>query len=98
MSYSVVSDATQGNNSGWTPVPEVDDISAVQKPYGKNEKIHTARYCIRFNSNSRDSQSSIASGTIKLNTPLSILDSGGNNSLDFSGFSQGQRIDLNEGK
>lgn len=94
--YSIVS-----YNDGLAPIGSIglmiDDIASLQKLYGANYNTRSDDTVYGFNSNTADSQFHIASGKEKLPVPFTIWDGGGTDTLDFSGFSQDQRIDLNDG-
>lgn len=73
-------------------VPLKDDIAALQKLYGANHTTRNTDTTYGFNSNTGRAHFSLESAK---DTPLfSIWDGGGNDTLDFSGFSQNQNINL----
>ncbi|QGF93023.1 hypothetical protein GH769_07110 [Pseudomonas sp. CFSAN084952] len=98
MSYSNAPDLATGNYSGWPIGPQIDDIAAIQKLYGANTTTRSDNTTYGFNSNVADRELSFSNEIKELKLPFSIWDAGGNDTVDFSGFSQDQRIDLNEGK
>ncbi|HEI9785104.1 M10 family metallopeptidase C-terminal domain-containing protein [Serratia marcescens] len=98
MSYSTAPDLAQGDYSAWPIGPQIDDIAAVQKLYGANTTTRSDDTVYGFNSNTGERELSFSNEVKELKLPFSIWDTGGNDTLDFSGFSQNQRIDLNEGK
>ena len=87
---------TGGNNGGrYAAAPLLDDIAAAQRLYGANMTTRTGDTVYGFNSNtSRDYYTATAS-----NTPVifAVWDAGGIDTLDFSGYTQNQLIDLNDG-
>lgn len=98
MSYSTASDVGQGAYSGWPVAPQIDDIAAAQKLYGANMTTRTGDNIYGFNSELGQRELSFSSDLKELKLPFVIWDAGGNDMLNFSGFSQNQRIDLNDGK
>lgn len=98
MSYRTAPDIAQGDYSAWPIAPQIDDIAAVQKLYGANTTTRSDDTVYGFNSNTGERELSFSNELKELRLPFSIWDAGGNDTLDFSGFSQNQRIDLNEGK
>ncbi|BCZ57589.1 hypothetical protein SL267_22060 [Serratia marcescens] len=76
--------------------PMVDDIAAIQKPYGANMNTRTGDTVYGFNSNTgRDFLTATADNGKPVN--FAVWDAGGNDTLDFSGYSQQQMINLNDG-
>lgn len=98
--YSVMSywseTNTGGNNGGlYAAAPLLDDVAAAQRLYGANMATRTGDTVYGFNSNTgRDyyTATSASSGLI-----FAAWDAGGNDTYDFSGYSQNQLIDLNDG-
>ncbi|NWB93097.1 M10 family metallopeptidase C-terminal domain-containing protein [Pseudomonas agarici] len=74
--------------------PLMDDIAAIQQLYGANMNTRVDDTIYGFNSNTgRD----FLSATSSADRPLfAVWDAGGNDTLDFSGFFQDQKINLNE--
>ena len=72
--------------------PLLHDIAAAQMFYGANMSSHTGDNVYGFNSNSGP-QYAISSATEK--AVFSIWDAGGNDTLDLSGYSDKQTINLN---
>lgn len=70
------------------------DIAAVQKMYGANLKTRNTDTVYGFNSNSGRDFLSLKSDKDK--ALFCVWDGGGNDTLDFSGFSQNQKINLYE--
>lgn len=98
--YSVMSywseTNTGGNNGGYyAAAPLLDDIAAAQRLYGANMTTRTGDTTYGFNSNTaRDYYSTASSSTPVI---FAVWDAGGNDTLDFSGYTQAQLIDLNDG-
>ncbi|WP_246355462.1 M10 family metallopeptidase C-terminal domain-containing protein [Pseudomonas reactans] len=74
--------------------PMMHDIAAVQKMYGANMSTRNSDTTYGFNSNSGRDFLSLNTATDK--ALFCIWDGGGNDTLDFSGFSQNQKINLYE--
>jgi len=98
--YSVMSywseTNTGGSNGGfYAAAPLLDDIAAIQRLYGANMATRTDDTTYGFNSNTGRDYYSATAG----NSPLifAAWDAGGNDTFDFSGYSQSQLIDLNDG-
>ncbi|WP_413492290.1 serralysin family metalloprotease [Morganella psychrotolerans] len=99
--YSVMSywseKMTGGDNKGsYASAPMLDDITAIQKLYGANYNTRSDDTVYGFNSNTGRDYYSAKSGSDKL--IFSIWDGGGNDTLDFSRYSNDQRIILEAGK
>jgi len=98
--YSVMSywseTNTGGNNGGYyAAAPLIDDIAAAQRLYGANMTTRTGDTVYGFNSNTgRDYYSAATSSSPLI---FAAWDAGGNDTFDFSGYSQNQLIDLNDG-
>ena len=72
--------------------PMMDDIAAAQRLYGANTKTRNTDTTYGFNSNSGRDVYSLKRGSDK---PIfTVWDGGGNDTLDFSGFTQNQTINL----
>lgn len=95
MSYNAM--GNYGDYIGWPIGFQIDDIAAVQSLYGANYSTRSNDTVYGFNSNTNDEQFSIPEGSGKLTLPFAIWDGGGNDTLDFSGFSQEQNIILIDG-
>ncbi|WP_275539692.1 M10 family metallopeptidase C-terminal domain-containing protein [Brevundimonas denitrificans] len=95
MSYwseSITGAAFQGNHPA---APLLDDIAAIQLIYGANMSTRTGDTIYGFNSNTdRDFYSADDSGDALI---FAVWDAGGYDTLDFSGYSQNQLIDLRQG-
>ncbi|AMS18116.1 serine 3-dehydrogenase [Pseudomonas chlororaphis] len=74
--------------------PLMDDIAAIQKLYGANTTTRTGDTTYGFNSNTGRDFLSASSSADKL--VFSVWDAGGKDTLDFSGFTQNQKINLND--
>ncbi|SDY37092.1 serralysin family metalloprotease [Pseudomonas sp. NFIX28] len=74
--------------------PLMDDIAAIQKLYGANTSTRTGDTTYGFNSNTGRDFLSASSSADKL--VFSVWDAGGRDTLDFSGFTQNQKINLND--
>lgn len=73
--------------------PMMHDIAAIQKMYGANHKTRSTDTTYGFNSNTgRDVLSLKNAREAAL---FCVWDGGGNDTLDFSGYGQNQKIDLN---
>ncbi|WP_236712989.1 M10 family metallopeptidase C-terminal domain-containing protein, partial [Pseudomonas sp. ICMP 19500] len=73
--------------------PMMDDISAVQKLYGPNTNTRNTDTTYGFNSNTNREALSLKSTND--NPVFCVWDGGGKDTLDFSGYSQPQKINLN---
>jgi hypothetical protein len=73
--------------------PMMDDIAAVQRLYGANHQTRNTDTTYGFNSNTEREVLSLDSAGDK--PVFCVWDGGGVDSLDFSGFSQDQNINLN---
>ncbi len=84
--------AFQGNHPS---APLLDDIAAIQLIYGANMSTRTGDTIYGFNSNTdRDFYTATSSGDALI---FAVWDAGGYDTLDFSGYSQNQLIDLRQG-
>ncbi|NWD90212.1 M10 family metallopeptidase C-terminal domain-containing protein [Pseudomonas sp. K5002] len=73
--------------------PMMDDIAAAQRLYGANHQTRNTDTTYGFNSNTEREAMTLKSATDK---PIfCVWDGGGDDTLDFSGFSQDQKINLN---
>lgn len=86
---------TGGDNKGhYASAPLLDDISAIQHLYGANMTTRTGDTIYGFNSNTeRDYYTAINSSKALI---FSVWDADGNDTFDFSGYSNNQRINLYE--
>lgn len=87
---------TGANYSGrYAAAPQMDDIRAAQIEYGANMTTRTGNTVYGFNSNAQRAWFEASSSSTRL--IFAVWDAGGNDTFDFSGYSQNQRIDLREG-
>ncbi|WP_105450376.1 serralysin family metalloprotease [Escherichia coli] len=87
---------TGGDNGGYyAAAPLLDDIAAIQHLYGANMTTRTGDTVYGFNSNTDRDFYTATDSNQKL--VFAVWDAGGNDTLNFSGYSQNQRINLNEG-
>lgn len=86
---------TGAEYKGYHPAaPQLDDISAIQHLYGANMQTRTGDTVYGFNSNTERDFYTIKNANEK--KIFTVWDAGGNDTLDFSGYSQNQNINLNE--
>jgi len=84
---------TGGNYSGKYPeTPMLDDVAAIQRLYGANTSTATGNTTYGFNSNA-GAPYAITSASQKV--IFNVWDAGGNDTFDFSGYTQDQIINLN---
>ncbi|WP_248802466.1 serralysin family metalloprotease [Pseudomonas sp. MWU13-2100] len=99
MSYWSESNTSQNFSKGgveaYSSGPLMDDIAAIQKLYGANYSTRSGDTTYGFNSNAGRDYMSATSSADKL--VFSVWDGGGNDTLDFSGFTQNQKINLHDG-
>ncbi len=81
------------SSQAYAETPLLDDIAAIQRLYGANMNTATGDTVYGFNSNTGNSAYSITSGTQYV--VFTVWDAGGNDTFDFSGYSQNQTINLN---
>ncbi|WP_026145476.1 serralysin family metalloprotease [Pseudomonas asplenii] len=86
---------TKDGSQAYPAAPQLHDIAAIQALYGANYNIRADDTVYGFNSNSQRDYLSAQSPTDQL--ICSIWDGGGNDTLDYSGFTQDQEINLNAG-
>src|SRR5262249_21459958 len=82
---------TGGSYSVYDETPMPDDIAAIQRLYTANNNTRTGNTTYGFNSNA-GSPFSITSSS--QHVVFTVWDAGGNDTLDFSAYSQNQTIDL----
>ncbi|WJM86558.1 serralysin family metalloprotease [Dickeya chrysanthemi] len=98
--FSIMSYWSEKNTGGdfkghYAAGPMLDDIAAIQRLYGANMTTRTGDTVYGFNSNTdRDFYTATSSSKALI---FSAWDAGGNDTFDFSGYSNNQRINLNEG-
>lgn len=84
------------NHAGMrSSAPQLDDISAYQRKYGANHDTRKDNTTYGFNANA--DRDFLSVNTAKDKMVAAIWDGGGNDTLDFSGYTQVQRISLREG-
>jgi len=98
--YTVMSyfnEFSTGGNFGvlYSAAPLLDDIAAVQLEYGANMSTRTGDTVYGFNSNADRPWYMTNSSSTKL--VFAVWDAGGNDTFDFSGYSQNQIIDVRQG-
>ena len=95
MSY--FSETNTGANYGgaYASAPQLLDIAAAQALYGANMNAFLGDTTYGFNSNAGRPWFSATSASSPL--VFTVWDAGGNDTFDFSGYSQIQTIDLNAG-
>lgn len=101
--YSVMS-YFGGSSTGVSPgsfasdvTPMLFDIYQIQQIYGANMLTRNTNTTYGFHADVGGANANIYDFTVNTNPQLCIWDGGGNDTLDCSGFTQNQSIDLNEG-
>lgn len=84
-----------GASQRYAAAPLLDDIAAAQRMYGANTSTRTGDTTYGFDSNSGQAWSSATSAASVL--IFAVWDAGGTDTLDFSGYSVAQTIDLRQG-
>ena len=97
--YTVMSYFNEGNTGAsysgrYASAPQLDDIAAAQAEYGVNTTTRTGDTTYGFGSNAGRSWFEATAST---KVVFAVWDAGGTDTLDFSGYSNGQKIDLREG-
>ena len=95
MSYFSESNTGASFGGRYSAAPLLDDIAAVQLEYGANMSTRTGDTVYGFNSNAGRPWFEASGTTAKL--IFAAWDAGGNDTFDFSGFSNSQTIDLRAG-
>ncbi|EAX4319101.1 serralysin family metalloprotease [Salmonella enterica subsp. enterica serovar Richmond] len=95
MSYWHESNTGGDNGGEYAAAPLMDDIAAIQYLYGANMTTRTGDTVYGFHSNTERDFYSASNSSQKL--IFTVWDAGGQDTLDFSCYSQNQRINLNEG-
>lgn len=94
MSYFSEKNQKAHDFKGQNPsAPMMDDIAAVQRLYGANHQTRNTDTTYGFNSNTEREAMSLKSAADK--PVFCVWDGGGVDTMDFSGFSQDQNINLN---
>lgn len=91
MSYFAETN-TGGHFSVYNETPMLADIAAIQRLYTANTATHAGDSTYGFNSNAG---SPFAIGSASQHVVFTIWDGGGTDTMDFSGYSQNQTIDMN---
>ncbi|MEN4752960.1 serralysin family metalloprotease [Pseudomonas sp. Ps21-P2] len=94
MSYWSETNTGQNAKGAYASAPLLDDITAVQKLYGANLATRAADTTYGFNSTADRDYYSATSSSSKL--VFAVWDGGGKDTLDFSGYTNNQKINLNE--
>ncbi|QZD92887.1 M10 family metallopeptidase C-terminal domain-containing protein [Qipengyuania xiapuensis] len=85
--------STQGFTFAYVTTPMNGDVVAITNLYGFSSTTRTGDTTYGFNNNSgRD----VYDATLNPDTAYTIYDSGGNDTLDYSGFTNDQLIDLRQ--
>ncbi|PHM36934.1 alkaline metalloproteinase precursor [Xenorhabdus mauleonii] len=95
MSYFQERYTGQDYKGNFSSAPLLNDISAIQELYGANMETRKGDTVYGFNSNTDRDFMTATSANSKL--IFSVWDAGGEDTFDFSGFTQNQRINLNAG-
>lgn len=98
--YTVMSYFNEGNTGAnfgnrYAASPLLDDISAAQQEYGVNTTTRTGDTVYGFNSTAGRSWFEATSNSTKV--IFAVWDAGGSDTLDFSGYTNNQAIDLRSG-
>lgn len=91
MSYFAETN-TGGHFSIYNETPMLADIAAIQRLYTANTATHAGDSTYGFNSNAG---SPFAISSASQHVVFTIWDGGGTDTMDFSGYSQNQTIDMN---
>jgi serralysin len=95
MSYFSETNTGGGYSGRYAAAPQLDDIRAAQIEYGANMSTRTGDTVYGFNSNAERAWFVASNSSTRL--IFAVWDAGGNDTLDFSGYSQSQTIELREG-
>lgn len=98
--YTVMSYFSEANTGGsfggrYSSAPLLDDIVAAQRLYGANMASRTGDTVYGFNSNAGQAWFSATIATSPV--IFAVWDAGGNDTFDFSGYTQSSTIDLRQG-
>lgn len=98
--YTVMSYFSESNTGGqfsgvYASAPLLDDIAAAQLAYGANMATRTGDTVYGFNSNAGRDGFETSSAARKV--VFAVWDAGGVDTLDFSGYTNTQTIDLRQG-
>lgn len=97
MSYFSESNTGASFGGRYAASPLLDDISAAQQEYGANMNTRTGDTVYGFNSNAGRPWFEITSTAASSRPIFAVWDAGGNDTFDFSGYSNAQVIDLRQG-
>ena len=86
--------AAKGFTNNLVVTPQIADIMAVASLYGLSTTTRTGDTTYGFNNNSGRE---VFDASLHPNVAYTIFDSGGVDTLDYSGFANNQKIDLNPG-
>ncbi len=92
MSYFDAEETGALHNWNYASTPLLHDIAAIQKLYGANYATRAGDTVYGFNSNADRAQYHVTAASQQV--VFAIWDGGGNDTLDFSGYSQNEKIDL----
>ncbi|MEW5685887.1 MAG: M10 family metallopeptidase C-terminal domain-containing protein [Pseudomonadota bacterium] len=95
MSYFSESNTGAAYSGRYAAAPQLDDIRAAQIEYGANMTTRTGDTVYGFNSTAGREWFLASNSSTRL--IFAVWDAGGNDTFDFSGYSQNQTIDLREG-
>ncbi|MDO9294013.1 MAG: M10 family metallopeptidase C-terminal domain-containing protein [Hydrogenophaga sp.] len=95
MSYFSESNTGASFGGRYAASPLLDDIAAIQLEYGANMSTRVGDTVYGFNSNAGRPWFEASSAASKL--IVAVWDAGGNDTFDFSGYSNAQTIDLRAG-
>ena len=93
MSYFDAEETGAFHNWNYASTPLLHDIAAVQKLYGANYATRSGDTVYGFNSTADRAQYHVTSASQQ--AVFAIWDGGGNDTLDFSGYTQNAKINLN---
>jgi serralysin len=103
--YTVMSYFNESNTGGnfnsasgarqYSAAPLLDDIAAAQRLYGVNTTTRTGDTVYGFNSNA--DRDWFRASTASTDVIFAVWDAGGNDTFDFSGYSDNTVIDLRQG-
>jgi serralysin len=97
MSYWSASSTGANHGINYAGSPLMDDIAAIQRLYGANMTTRTGDTVYGFNSNAGQGWFLSSLNGQTRDVIFCVWDAGGNDTLDFSGYSQNQMIDLRAG-
>ncbi|WP_339437094.1 MULTISPECIES: M10 family metallopeptidase C-terminal domain-containing protein [unclassified Pseudomonas] len=95
MSYFGVGRGYMDHGDTRASAPQLDDIGAYQKKYGANYETRKDDTTYGFNANTNRDFLSLKTDKDKM--VAAIWDGGGNDTLDFSGYQQDQKVSLEPG-